>query len=129
MYIIIIIYNNYNDSSIYNRLIYITTIKEDNIMRSENEKKSIVKSIKLSPLQEQQIKKLADEKGMNFSEYMVHCALHNSNGITPQMAVKMQEMTVMIIYIKRNSDRKLRILMDCLNLFHRMRSIIILRRK
>lgn len=71
-------------------------------MRSENEKKSIVKSIKLSPLQEQQIKKLADEKGMNFSEYMVHCVLHNSNGITPQMAVKMQEMINMVQDIADN---------------------------
>ncbi|MDD6269237.1 MAG: hypothetical protein PUA84_04190 [Oscillospiraceae bacterium] len=66
-------------------------------MRSENEKKSIVKSIKLSPLQADLIQKKADEKGMTFSSYMVDCALHGSNGITPQIAVKMQEMVNMVL--------------------------------
>lgn len=61
-------------------------------MRSESEKKSIVKSIKLSPLQLQHIEEQADKKGMKFSEYMLDCALHGGNGITPQIAVKMQEM-------------------------------------
>lgn len=61
-------------------------------MRSENEKKSIVKSIKLSPLQLQNIEEQADKKGMKFSEYMLDSALHGSQGITPQIAVKMQEM-------------------------------------
>ncbi|WP_298483811.1 plasmid mobilization protein [uncultured Ruminococcus sp.] len=61
-------------------------------MRSENEKKSIVKSIKLSPLQLQHIEEQADKKGMKFSEYMLDCALHGSQGVTPQIAVKMQEM-------------------------------------
>lgn len=64
-------------------------------MRSESEKKSIVKSIKLSPLQLQHIEEQADKKGMKFSEYMVDCALHGSQGITPQIAVKMQEMVNM----------------------------------
>lgn len=66
-------------------------------MRSENEKKSIVKSIKLSPLQLQNIEEQADKKGMKFSEYMVDCALHGSNGITPQIAVKVQEMVNMAL--------------------------------
>lgn len=66
-------------------------------MRSENEKKSIVKSIKLSPLQLQHIEEQADKKGMKFSEYMVDCALHGSHGITPQIAVKMQEMVNMAL--------------------------------
>ena len=68
-------------------------------MRSKNEKKSIVKSIKLSPLQLQQIEEQADKKGMKFSEYMLDCALHGSNGITPQIAVKMQEMVNMVLEI------------------------------
>lgn len=64
-------------------------------MRSESEKKSIVKSIKLSPLQLQHIEEQADKKGMKFSEYMLDCALHGSQSITPQIAVKMQEMVNM----------------------------------
>lgn len=47
-------------------------------MRSEAEKKSIVKSIKLSPSQVQQIEEKANEKNMTFSSYMVDCALHNN---------------------------------------------------
>ena len=50
-------------------------------MRSEAEKKSIVKSIKLSPSQVQQIEEKANEKNMTFSSYMVDCALHNNQGI------------------------------------------------
>lgn len=75
-------------------------------MRSEKEKKSIVKSIKLSPLQEQQIKEKAESKGMNFSEYMVSCALHDGQGITPYMAVKIQEMVNMVIEIADNIDER-----------------------
>ena len=60
-------------------------------MKKQSEKKSIVKSIKLSPNQYEWIQKQAQEKGMNFSEYMVDCAVHGQNGLTPQMAVKIQE--------------------------------------
>lgn len=61
-------------------------------MKSEKEKKSITKSIKLSPLQVKQIEEQAEKRNMNFSEYMIDCALHNNHGITPQIAVKLQEM-------------------------------------
>ena len=47
-------------------------------MRSEKEKKSITKSIKLSPLQVQQIEEKAKEKNLTFSSYMVDCAVHGS---------------------------------------------------
>ena len=66
-------------------------------MRSNNEKKSIVKSIKLSPSQVQQIEEKADKKGMKFSEYMLDCALHGEKGITPEYAVKMQELVNMVL--------------------------------
>lgn len=66
-------------------------------MRSENEKKSIVKSIKLSPLQLQHIEEQADKKAMKFSEYMLDCALHGSQSVTPQIAVKVQEMVNMAL--------------------------------
>lgn len=75
-------------------------------MKSENEKKSIIKSIKMSSLQEQQIKKQAEEKGMNFSEYMLDCALHNNQGVTPYMAVKMQEMVNIVKDIADSLDER-----------------------
>ena len=50
-------------------------------MRSEKEKKSITKSIKLSPLQVQQIEEKAKEKNLTFSSwtvpYMETIALHH----------------------------------------------------
>ena len=73
-------------------------------MKNENEKKSITKSIKMSSLQEHQIKELAEKKNMNFSEYMLDCALHNNQSITPYMAVKMQEMVNIMRDIKDSLD-------------------------
>lgn len=73
-------------------------------MRSENEKKSITKSVKVSPLQEHQIMEQAEQKGMKFSEYMLDCALHGSQGITPQIAVKMQEMVNMALEFADSLD-------------------------
>ena len=75
-------------------------------MKNENEKKSITKSVKMSSLQEQQIKKQAEEKGMNFSEYMLDCALHNNQGVTPYMAVKMQEMVNIVKDIADSLDER-----------------------
>lgn len=74
-------------------------------MKSESEKKSIVKSIKLSPSQVQQIEEKANEKNMTFSSYMVDCALHNNQGITPQIAVKYQELVNMVQEIADNINR------------------------
>lgn len=75
-------------------------------MRNEKEKKSIVKSIKLSPLQEQQIMEQAEQKGMNFSEYMVDCAVHGNQSITPQIAVRIQEMVNMVTEIADSLDSR-----------------------
>lgn len=75
-------------------------------MKSENEKKSIIKSIKMSSLQEQQIKEQSEKKGMNFSEYMLDCALHNNQGVTPYMAVKMQEMVNIVKDIVDSLDER-----------------------
>lgn len=75
-------------------------------MKNENEKMSITKSIKMSPQQEQQIMKQAEQKGMNFSEYMLDCTLHNNHGITPYMAVKMQEMVNIVKDIADSLDKK-----------------------
>lgn len=73
-------------------------------MRSEREKKSITKSIKLSPLQVQQIEEKAKEKNLTFSSYMVDCAVHGNNSITPQMAVRMQELVNMVLEIADSID-------------------------
>lgn len=59
-------------------------------MKKDNEKKNITKSIKISQNQYNIIKQKADEKHMNFSEYVVDCAVHGNNSLTPQMAVKVQ---------------------------------------
>ena len=57
-------------------------------MRSEEEKKSIIKSVKLSPTQLRQIEEKAAEKNMSFGGYMVDCAIHENNAVTPLMAVR-----------------------------------------
>ena len=75
-------------------------------MKNEKEKKSIIKSIKMSSLQEQQIKEQAEQKGMNFSEYMLDCALHNNQCVTPYMAVKMQEMVNIVKDIADSLDER-----------------------
>ena len=74
-------------------------------MKSESEKKSVVKSIKLSPSQLQQIEEKANEKNMTFSSYMVDCALHNNQGITPQIVVRYQELVNMVQEIADNINR------------------------
>ena len=73
-------------------------------MKNEKEKKSVVKSVKLSPNQERIIKEQAELKNMNFSEYMVDCAVHGNRGITPQIAVKMQEIVNIVTDIADSLD-------------------------
>lgn len=75
-------------------------------MKIENEKKSVTKSIKMSPQQEKQIREQAEKKNMNFSEYMLDCALHNNRGVTPYMAVKMQEMVNIVKDIVDSLDER-----------------------
>jgi len=60
-------------------------------MKKHNEKKNITKSIKISQNQYDIIKQKADERHMNFSEYVVNCAVHGNDSLTPQIAVKVQE--------------------------------------
>ena len=75
-------------------------------MRDASEKKSIVKSIKLSPLQAETIQKKADEKNMSFSSYMVDCAEHGQQGLTPLIAVKVQEIINMAYEIVDSIDER-----------------------
>ena len=80
-------------------------------MRSEKEKKSITKSIKLSPLQVQQIEEKAKAVGVDafiakplFRSRLTDCAVHGNNSITPQMAVRMQELVNMVLEIADSID-------------------------
>ena len=75
-------------------------------MKNENEKKSITKSVKMSSLQEQQIREQAEKKNMNFSEYMLDCALYGNHGLTPYIAVKMQEMVNIVKDIADSLDER-----------------------
>ena len=58
-------------------------------MKNQNEKKK-TRSIKVSDNQYAIIKQKADEKHMSFSEYVVDCAVHGNNSLTPQIAVQVQ---------------------------------------
>ena len=75
-------------------------------MKNDNEKKSIVKSVKISPNQLAVIEQKAKEKGMNFSEYMIASAVHGSDGMTPVMAVKIQELVNIVRDIADNLDSR-----------------------
>lgn len=75
-------------------------------MKSEKEKKSITKSVKMSPLQLQKIEEQAEKKNMNFSEYMIDCALHSNQRVTPYIAVKMQEIVNIVKDIADSLDEK-----------------------
>ena len=74
-------------------------------MKNKNEKKTIQKSLKLSPQQLQQIEEQANKKNMKFSEYMLDCALHHNQEITPCIAVKMQEL-VNLDFIQKETLRQ-----------------------
>ena len=58
-------------------------------MKAENEKKK-TRSIKVSDNQYAIIKQKADERHMSFSEYVVDCAVHGNQSLTPEIAVQVQ---------------------------------------
>ena len=58
-------------------------------MKDAKEKKK-TRSIKVSDNQYAIIKQKADEKHMSFSEYVVDCAVHGNDLLTPQIAVQVQ---------------------------------------
>lgn len=67
-------------------------MKGDNTMskRAENEKKLKSKSLKLSADMEEIIERKARDKNMNFSQFMIDCALHNENCITPEVLCRLE---------------------------------------
>lgn len=96
-------------------------------MKKQSEKKTMTKSIKLSQNEYEQIQKQAAEKRMNFSEYIIDSAIHRQNTITPQIAVKVQEIANTALdladrlsYDEYATKRKLQTQVDNLNeLFHK----------
>lgn len=58
--------------------------------RADYEKKTITKSLKISPGALEQIERSASEKGMRFSQYMIDCALHGENALTPEILCKIE---------------------------------------
>jgi len=60
-------------------------------MRSNEEKKTVTKSLKLSQKEQEYIQKCTDEEGMSFGRYLVNCAIHKDTTVTPAMLVKLQE--------------------------------------
>lgn len=45
-----------------------------------------------------------EQKNMKFSEYMINCSVHNNQGLTSHMAVKMQQMINIVRDIAYNVD-------------------------
>ena len=56
-------------------------------VRADNEKKTITKSMKMSPDIVKHIENEAKKKNMNFSQYMINRAVHGDNSLTPKYYV------------------------------------------
>ena len=67
--------------------------------KAENEKKSITKSLKLSPDIADKINEEAKLKGMNFSQYMIDCAIHKDNALTPEIMCHIENVIEMCVRI------------------------------
>lgn len=74
--------------------------------KAENEKKSITKSLKLSPDIVSKIDAEAKQKGMNFSQYMIDCAIHKDNALTPEIMCRIDNVIEMCVRIadENNND-------------------------
>ena len=58
--------------------------------RADFEKKTVNKSLKLSTDMLKKIEGRAESKNMNFSQFMIDCALHNENCITPEVLCRLE---------------------------------------
>ena len=58
--------------------------------KSDDEKKSVTKTIKVSPGALKKIEEEAGKKGMNFSAYMLDSALHRECSLTPEILCKLE---------------------------------------
>lgn len=53
--------------------------------KSENEKKSITKSMKKSTDMAYKINENANKKDMNYNHYLTDCIIHNDSELTPEL--------------------------------------------
>ena len=75
--------------------------------KAENEKKSITKSLKLSPDVATKINEDAKQKGMNFSQYMIDCAIHKDNALTPEIMCRIENVIEMCVRIAEENNNEL----------------------
>lgn len=75
--------------------------------KSEKEKKSITKSLKLSPDVANKINEDAKQKGMNFSQYMIDCAIHKDNALTPEIMCRIENVIEMCVRIADENNNEL----------------------
>ena len=75
--------------------------------RADNEKKTITKSMKMSPDIVKHIENEAKKKNMNFSQYMIDRAVHGDNSLTPEILCRMENIIqccLMVATINNSSD-------------------------
>lgn len=75
--------------------------------KADNEKKSITKSLKLSPDVATKINEDAKQKGMNFSQYMIDCAIHKDNALTPEIMCRIENVIEMCVRIADEDNNEL----------------------
>lgn len=59
-------------------------------MKSQNEKKQMVTSIRLTEEQHQRLKKQAGDRGMTLSNYITTTAVHGETSLTPEPMIHLQ---------------------------------------
>ena len=65
--------------------------------RADFEKKTVNKSLKLSTDMLKKIEGRAESKNMNFSQFMIDCALHNESCITPEVLCRLENIIELCI--------------------------------
>ena len=58
--------------------------------RAKSELRTVGSSIRMTPEQKNKLEKQAKDKGMKFSGYVIHAALH-ANELSPEIKVKVQD--------------------------------------
>ena len=89
-------------------------------MRAENEKRNVVKSLKMTKQQEELIMKKAKEQNMSFSSYVLSRAIHDNSELTPEIVSIIQEIVNQIqncsndLKIRQNTERQMKRLWEIL---------------
>ncbi len=68
-------------------------MKKTKHLRAESERKGKVTSVRLTEEQHELVQKKAQEKGMTVSRYIITTAVNGGNAITPELLVKLQNIT------------------------------------